>query len=73
MVRGHGRWDVAFPYQVLTLSRRRSTTEQKNAPAQLFAECWMDAALKARFMTDPKQVLKEHGLEVPDNMSVKVV
>ena len=33
----------------------------------------MDAALKARFMTDPKQVLKEHGLEVPDNMSVKVV
>ena len=48
-------------------------TEQKNALAQLFAACWKDEGLKARFMADPKSVLKEHGLDVPDNMDVKVV
>ena len=48
-------------------------TEQKNALAQLFAACWKDEALKARFMSDPKAVLKEHGLDVPDGIDVKVV
>ena len=48
-------------------------TEQKNALAQLFAKCWKDEALKARFMADPKAVLKEHGLDVPEGMDVKVV
>ena len=48
-------------------------TEQKNALAQLFAACWKDEALKARFMADPKAVLAEHGMDVPDGMDVKVV
>ena len=48
-------------------------TEQKNALAQLFAACWKDEALKARFMSDPKSVLKDYGLEVPDGMDVKVL
>ena len=48
-------------------------TEQKNALTQLFAACWKDEALKARFMSDPKAVLKEHGLDVPDGIDVKVV
>ena len=48
-------------------------TEQKNALARLFTACWKDEALKARFMADPKAVLKEHGLDVPDNLDVKVV
>ena len=48
-------------------------TEQKNALAQLFAACWKDEALKARFMSDPKAVLREHGLNVPDGIDVKVV
>ena len=48
-------------------------TEQKNTLAQLFAACWKDEALKARFMADPKAVLKEHGLDVPDGMEVNVV
>ena len=48
-------------------------TEQKNALARLFAACWKDEALKARLMSDPKAVLKEHGLDVPDGMDVKVV
>ena len=48
-------------------------TEKKNALAQLFAACWKDEALKARFMADPKSVLKEHGLDVPGGIDVKVV
>ena len=48
-------------------------TEQKNALARLFAACWKDEALKARLMSDPKAVLKEHGLDVPDGIDVKVV
>jgi hypothetical protein len=48
-------------------------TEQKNQLASLFAACWKDEALKARFMADPKAVLAEHGMPVPDGMDVKVV
>ena len=48
-------------------------TEQKNKLAQLFAACWKDESLKARFMSDPKAVLAEHDMPVPDNLDVKVV
>ena len=48
-------------------------TEQRNAMAELFAACWKDEALKARFMTDPKAVMAEHGIDVPANMNVNVV
>ena len=47
--------------------------EQKNALAQLFAACWKDEALKARFLSDPKAVLAEYDMPVPDNLDVKVV
>jgi len=47
--------------------------ERKNALARLFAACWKDEALKARFMSDPKTVLTEHGIEFPDRIDVKVV
>ena len=48
-------------------------TEKKNALAQLFAACWKDEAIKARFMSDPKAVLAEYDMPVPDNLDVKVV
>ena len=48
-------------------------TEEKDTLAQLFAACWKDEALKGRFMADPEAVLKEHGLDVPDGIEVKVV
>ena len=48
-------------------------TEQRDQLADLFVACWKDEALKARFMSDPKAVLKEHGLDVPVNLDVKVV
>ena len=48
-------------------------TEERNKLAELFAACWKDEALKARFMSDPKAVLAEHGMDVPANMNVNVV
>ena len=48
-------------------------TEQKNALAQLFAECWKDEALKARCMADPKAVLAEYDMPVPEDLDLKVV
>ena len=48
-------------------------TEQRNKLAELFAACWKDEALKARFMADPKAVLAEYGMNVPDGMAVNVV
>ncbi len=51
-------------------------TEERNFSktlAELFAACWKDDALKQRFMNDPKQVLAEYDMPVPDGMDVKVV
>ena len=48
-------------------------TEQRNKLAALFAACWKDEALKARFQSDPKAVLAEHGIDVPDGIVVNVV
>ena len=48
-------------------------TEQRNQLAELFAACWKDEELKARFMSDPKAVLTEYGLDVPDGIDVNVV
>ena len=48
-------------------------TDQRTKLAHLFAACWKDEALKARFMSDPKAVLAEYGMDVPVGMEVKVV
>ena len=48
-------------------------TEHHDSLAKLFAACWKDEALKAQFMSDPKTVLAENGMPVPDGMDVKVV
>ena len=48
-------------------------TEQRNKLAALFAACWKDEALKARFMSDPKAVMAEFDMDVPDGIDVNVV
>lgn len=48
-------------------------TSDQNTLASLFAACWKDDALKARFMNDPKFVLGEYGVAVPDGVDVNVV
>ena len=37
-------------------------TEERNGLTDLFAACWKDDALKARFIADPKAVLAERGI-----------
>jgi hypothetical protein len=41
--------------------------------ARLVAKAWTDDKLRQRLTTDPKAVLKEHGLDVPSGMDVRVV
>ena len=48
-------------------------TDQRNHLATLFAACWKDDALKQRFLSDPKAVLAEYDLDVPDGLDVNVV
>jgi hypothetical protein len=47
--------------------------EERNALTDLFAACWKDDALKARFMADPKAVLAERGIKMPEGIDVNVV
>ena len=62
------------PKPVVSLDEKdASMTEEKNRLATLFADCWKDEALKARFMRDPALVLAEYGMPVPAGVDVKVV
>ena len=47
-------------------------TESQDALAKVFVACWQDEAMKERFKADPKAVLAEHGLQVPDQIMVDV-
>ena len=48
-------------------------TEGRDAMTRLFAACWADESLKARFIADPRAVLAEFDMPVPDGIDVKVV
>ena len=48
-------------------------SKEGNPLAELFATCWKDDALKARFMAEPMVVLAERGIELPEGIDLKVV
>ncbi len=48
-------------------------TGERNGLTDLFAACWKDDTLKARFMADPKAVLSERGIKMPEGIDVNVV
>ena len=48
-------------------------TEQRTKLAELIAACWRDEAIKARFISEPKNIMKEHGMDVPDGIEINVV
>ena len=48
-------------------------TNERNALSDLFSACQKDDVLKARFMNDPKAVLADHGIDVPEDVDVNVV
>ena len=48
-------------------------TEPDNVLTQLFTACMNDDTLKARFLSEPKVVLSEYGLDIPEGIEVKLV
>jgi hypothetical protein len=40
--------------------------------SQIVARAWCDGALMKRLLSNPRDVLSEHGLEVPEDMDVRV-
>ena len=48
-------------------------TEEKNKLTRLFAACWKDEALKMRFLSEPKAVMRGFGMDAPEHLDVKVV
>src|SRR5687767_16034837 len=45
----------------------------ENRFGEIISKCWGDADFKKRFVSDPKKVLAEYGMEVPEGINVKVV
>ena|SRR5687768_5854904 len=45
----------------------------ENRFGEIISKCWGDAEFKKRFVSDPKKVLGEYGMEVPEGINVKVV
>ncbi len=40
---------------------------------KIVAKAWSDELFKKRLLADPKTILKEHGFEMPADVTVKVV
>jgi hypothetical protein len=47
--------------------------EQAKQYTQVVTRSWQDEAFKRRLVADPRAVLQEHGLAVPDGKAVRVV
>ena len=45
-------------------------TESQDALAKVIVACWQDEAVKARFLADPKAVLAEHGMKMPEGIGI---
>jgi hypothetical protein len=50
-----------------------SSTDNQKKLGQIIAQCWRDTAFKNRFVANPRQVLQEKGIVVPDQVEIKVV
>ena len=48
-------------------------TDPNTRLSDLFTACWKDESMKRRLMAEPKAVLAEFGLPVPEALDVKVV
>jgi hypothetical protein len=48
-------------------------SDEQKVVSDLIARCWRDDTLKQRFMSEPKRVLAEQGLELAPGCDVKVV
>ena len=47
--------------------------ETKKNYAQLIAKAWVDPSLKERLLNNPADVLKEHGVTLPEGVEAKFI
>ena len=47
--------------------------EQARAMGQVISRTWTDPEFKARFVSEPEQVLAEAGIDTPEGMELRVV
>ncbi len=47
--------------------------EFQKAYGKIVAKAWADEAFKKRFISNPKSVLKENGIDVPEGVEFKVM
>lgn len=40
--------------------------------SKIIAKTWSDPAFRKKFLGDPKTVLREYGIEIPDSVQVSV-
>lgn len=50
-----------------------SKEEFKKAQAEIIARAWSDEAFKKRLLKNPREVLKELGFSLPEDMELQVV
>ena len=41
--------------------------------AEIISQCWKDDSFKQKFISNPKKVLSEKGIDVPADLKIKVV
>jgi hypothetical protein len=47
--------------------------KQNSVWGEMVSKAWRDEAFKNRLLSDPTAVLKEHGLELPPGVQIRVV
>ncbi|MFW9882170.1 MAG: NHLP leader peptide family RiPP precursor [Candidatus Thorarchaeota archaeon] len=47
--------------------------EQSKKIGQIVAKAWNDVTFKERLLKDTNNVLKEEGMEIPDNVEIRAV
>src|SRR5579864_2776164 len=52
---------------------QQPSLSQERLWSQIVARVWSDEDFKERFMLDPRGVLVEHGLDVPEGVDIKVL
>jgi len=55
------------------MSEKQNDVKNQKMMGELISRAWSDAAFKARLLSDTMAVLKENGIAVPENVTVKAV
>lgn len=54
------------------MSQNQPNEEHRKKYAEVIAKAWSDESFKQKLIANPKETLKEMGVETPANMPIKV-